>query len=105
MIIICVWKKEREQLYLLFFIDDLLLLGNCEETIDELKPALCKNFETKDLGIADNYLGNEIVTYNFKIELSQNKYLESVLGRFVSLHPWTKVYMSKPLVKNAIIWR
>lgn len=45
-----------------------------------LKSLLCKNFETKALGIADYYLGIKTVGDNFKIELGQKK---NVLERFV----------------------
>ena len=47
-------------LYLLLYVDDILIAGKSRELIEEVKKTLNKEFEMKDLGYAKRILGMDI---------------------------------------------
>ena len=69
---------------LLLFVDDMLVAGPNNDRIKELKAQLAKEFEMKDLGLANKILGMQIYRdrNNRKIWLSQKNYLKKILQRF-----------------------
>lgn len=89
--------KEGVKTYLLLFVDDLLIFGNCAEQIKSVKSVLGDNFDMKDLGIVKDYLGIEVKRDVENLELSQMKYLVRVLDRFGMSHCKP---MSTPMDKN-----
>jgi len=67
---------------LLFYVDNLLIIGdNCEEIV-KLKEALQQEFEMIDLGHATNYLGDEIHRQSDGIFVCQNSYIKKLLEKF-----------------------
>ena len=46
--------------YLVLYVDDMLLVGNDKEIIQDLKTQLSSKFDMKDLGAANYILGMEI---------------------------------------------
>lgn len=83
----CVYiQKLRggDYIYLLLYVDDMLIASKSKVEIDKLKSKLGKEFETKDLGAAKKILGMEIrrERTNQKLFLSQKGYLERVVERF-----------------------
>jgi hypothetical protein len=57
------FTKFDEQGYIIFislYVDDLIIIGNAEKLIDEIKEQLSKVFEMKDLGELHYYLGLEV---------------------------------------------
>lgn len=83
----CVYlKTERDKvvLYLLLYVDDMLMASKSKEQISEVKQLLKTAFETKDLGPAKRILGMNIMRNRSKgyLFLSQRSYLEKVLQRF-----------------------
>lgn len=75
---------ETSKLYLLIFVDDLVLTGSDSKQIDDLKSEMNKNFKMKDLGPVSYYLGISISqnTSEGILTLDQSNYLENVLKRF-----------------------
>jgi hypothetical protein len=71
-------------IYLVLYVDDMLLIGNDKEIIQEVKTQLSSKFDMKDLGAANFILGMEIKRdrENTKIWLNQRKYVETILQRF-----------------------
>jgi len=71
-------------IYLVLYVDDMLLFGNDKEIIQDLKTKLSSKFDMKDLGAANYILGMEIKRYRAKrkLWLNQRKYLEKILQRF-----------------------
>ena len=71
----CVYSKliGDHVIYLVFFVDDMLLVGNDKEIIQDLKTQLSSKFNMKDLGAANYILGMEIKRdqENRKIWLNQ----------------------------------
>ncbi|GKV16510.1 hypothetical protein SLEP1_g27143 [Rubroshorea leprosula] len=70
--------------YLLLYVDDMLIAAKSMLIIDDLKKQLSGEFEMKDLGAAKKILGMEIHRdrKGGKLFLSQKKYIEKVLERF-----------------------
>lgn len=97
----CLYTKcnDSDQIYLLIYVDDVLIFGTNDCLVLQLKNVLNQVFKMKDLGFVSEFLGITI-TQNIEIgvtELSQRKYLESVLKRFrmENCKP-----MSTPIDKN-----
>ena len=47
-------------IYLVFYVDDMLLIGNDKEIIQDLRTQLFSKFDMKDLGASNYILGMEI---------------------------------------------
>ena len=50
-------KKDNTVLFLLVYVDDLVITGNCENEIDHFKTFLKNKFKIKDLGELKIFLG------------------------------------------------
>ena len=73
---------------LLLYVDDMLIVGQDAGVIGNLKKDLFKSFDLKDLGLARQILGMQIL-HDRKVKklwLSQEKYIERVLERFNMKH-------------------
>ena len=82
----CVYFKliGDRVIYLVLYVDDMLLIGNDKEIIQDLKTQLFSKFDMKDLGAANYILGMEIKRDRAKrkLWLNQRKYVETILQRF-----------------------
>ena len=89
----CVYHKKmsgNSMIYLLLYVDDMLIAANNITEINILKKLLSKEFDMKDLGVAKKILGMEISRENGVVHLSQKRYIRKVLERF-------NMDMSKPV--------
>lgn len=80
----CAYTKELDDgsmIYLLLYVDDMLVAAKEMKVITDLKQKLSSKFEMKDLGAARKILGIEIVRDREKgtVKLSQEGYLNKVL--------------------------
>jgi len=75
---------EKVILYLLLYVDDILMASSRKDEIMRLKERLNGEFEMKDLGPAKRVLGIDILRNRDKGELflSQLGYLKKVVERF-----------------------
>lgn len=83
----CVYFKEvtkNKYIYLLLYVDDMLLAYQDSKEIDKLKRMVKAEFEMKELWLAKKILGIEIIRDRNKgtLFLSQWGYLEKVLSKF-----------------------
>jgi hypothetical protein len=82
----CVYKKESGSavVFLILYVDDILLIGNDIPMLQSVKTSLNKSFSMKDLGEAAYILGIKIYRDRSKrlIGLSQDMYIDKVLKRF-----------------------
>ncbi|KAE8664954.1 hypothetical protein F3Y22_tig00112738pilonHSYRG01227 [Hibiscus syriacus] len=83
----CVYLCELEDgsyIYLLLYVDDMLIASRSQTEIAKLKTQLNREFEMKDLGEAKKILGMEISRDKKlgRLCLSQKEYLRKVLKRF-----------------------
>lgn len=75
---------KNETIFVILFVDDLLICGKNKRKIDEIKKALSKRFCMKDLGKVDRYLGIKI-NYNCNkgiMTLDQSEYIESLAIKY-----------------------
>ena len=83
----CVCLKKLQNgslLYLLLYVDDMLVACDTLFEVENVKELLSNEFEMKDLGKAKKILGMEIMKDRSKgvLYLSQRKYIEKVVQRF-----------------------
>jgi hypothetical protein len=82
----CVYSKQvgNHFIYVVLYVDDMLLVGNNMDVIKEVKSQLSSKFDMKDLGAANFIMGMEIKRdhANRKLWLNQRKYVETILQRF-----------------------
>ena len=82
----CVYKKISGSaiVFLVLYVDDILLIGNDIPTLQNVKSWLGKCFSMKDLGEAAYILGIKIYRDRSKrlIGLSQSAYMDKVLKQF-----------------------
>lgn len=82
----CVYYGQfnGSQVYLLLYVDDMLIASRDKSLISRLKVQLSNEFDMKDLGEAKKILGMEIHRDRQigKLYLSQKKYIAKVLDRF-----------------------
>jgi hypothetical protein len=82
----CVYSKQigNHFIYVVLYVDDMLLVGNNMDVIKEVKSQLSSKFDMKYIGVANFILGMEIKRdrANIKLLLNQRKYVEMILQRF-----------------------
>ena len=80
----CLYSLQRENfcIFLILYVDDILLAGNNQCEIDSIKDALKGRFNMKDLGPPKSFLGIKIEQTNEGLRLSQRSYFEKLLQRF-----------------------
>ena len=71
-------------IFLVLYVDDILLASNDKDMLHQTKNFLFKNFEMKDLGDASFVLGIEILRDRSQgiLRLSQRNYIDKILTRF-----------------------
>eukprot|EP00253_Pinus_taeda_P018130 PITA_18130 len=75
-------KVGKTVVYLVVYVDDLLMTGNNESYIASIKKELETSFEMIDLGYVHYYLGIKVTQHPMSIFLSQKKYIGDLLTRF-----------------------
>jgi hypothetical protein len=75
---ICAKFKNEKFIFLILYVDDILLANSDVNLLLEIKKFLSSNFDMKDLGEASFVLGIEIYQdrRNRVLKLSENAYLE-----------------------------
>lgn len=77
-------KSGKDSIYLLVFVDDLLICCKEESKINDIKSSLMRKFIMKDMGKIKSYIGIDIEYSNDrnKMTLSQCKYIESLAKKY-----------------------
>ena len=82
----CVYKKTSGSavIFLVLYVDDILLMGNDVSVLQSVKIWMCKQFSMKDLGEATYILGIRIYRDRSRrlLGLSQSMYIDKMLKRF-----------------------
>lgn len=73
-------RKGSKIVVLIIYVDDMIITGNDEEGMKELKLQLSREFEMKDLGGLKYFLGIEVSRSKKGIFLSQRKYILDLLS-------------------------
>jgi len=66
-------------IYLVVYVDDIVLTGSDHHGISQLKHHICHCFQTKDIGKLRYFLGIEVAQSNHGIVISQRKYALDLL--------------------------
>ncbi|GJR52802.1 putative RNA-directed DNA polymerase [Tanacetum coccineum] len=74
-----IYSRGDTLLYILVYVDDIIVTGNNKGTIDNIICQLGSAFALKDLGPLNYFLGIEIVPHVSGILLSQKKYILELL--------------------------
>ncbi|KAG6438777.1 hypothetical protein O3G_MSEX000215 [Manduca sexta] len=97
----CLYMKhmDKNYIYVMLFVDDLLYFGSNKEQVDSFKNVICDNFKMKDLGLASYYLGINIKQdlKNYITVINQKKYLYKLLTKYQMLNCKT---VSTPIEQN-----
>ncbi|KAJ0855589.1 putative RNA-directed DNA polymerase [Helianthus annuus] len=67
---------------LLVYVDDIIVTGNSESEMLNVKKVLSVNFQIKDLGVLKYFLGNEVLYSSEGLCLTQRKYCLELLDEF-----------------------
>ena len=82
----CVYKRiiDTKVVFLLLYVDDILLIGNDVKVLSDVKVWLANQFQMKDLGEASYVLGIQIIRDREKrlLAMSQASYIDKILVRF-----------------------
>ena len=93
----CVYKKASGSIvvFLVLYVDDILLIGNNVPTLLNVKQWLGNCFSMKDLGEAEPILSIKIYRDRSKrlLGLSQEKYIDKVLKQFSMRTPRKVSYL------------
>ena len=76
--------RIKKVVFLVLYVDNILLIGNDVETLSNVKKWLAEQFQIKDLEEASYIIGIQIIRdcKNKILALSQASYIDKVLVRF-----------------------
>ena len=80
----CVYLDDGSFIFLLLYVDYMIIVGNHLCDVNELKSLLSEDFDMKDLGPTKKILGMEIHKdkQSIRLWLSQQGYVKKVLDKF-----------------------
>ncbi|KAM7472186.1 hypothetical protein LguiA_010369 [Lonicera macranthoides] len=73
--------SSNSWVYLLLYVDDIILSGSSESAIQSVKDALQQQFDMKDLGKLHYFLGSEINYTPLGLLINQQKYAKEVIHK------------------------
>ena len=74
-----IYRHKTHTLYLLVYVDDIILTGNHADFITLFVDQLGREFDVKDLGSLRYFLGLEVNLYSEGLHVSQVKYMLDLL--------------------------
>ncbi|KAJ0471180.1 putative RNA-directed DNA polymerase [Helianthus annuus] len=77
-----IFNKKGVTVFLLVYVDDVVLTGNSVVEIERIKKILNDTFKIKDLGVLKYFLGIEVLYDNDEVFFSQRKYCLELLNEF-----------------------
>ena len=73
--------EQDEFLYVLVWVDDILNVGNSNQTVNKLKEKLCHNFKMEDRGKNERFLGLRKTHSKLGKNIDHEHFFEKVLRR------------------------
>ena len=74
--------SDLGMLFLLIWVDDIIILSNSEDLLNSFKQTLTNKFKCKDMGQLKYFLGIEFKITPNNVSMNQNMYSNSILERF-----------------------
>jgi hypothetical protein len=74
-------RKDRVTIYMLIYVDDIIIVGSSDSAISQLIKQLEYDFAVKDLGCLEYFLGIEVKKQGSGLLLSQKRYALDLLKR------------------------
>lgn len=78
----CVFFKLNPILWIVVYVDDLLILAKEDKVVEGFKSQLKNEFSIKDIGPITKYLGMEVYKTKDSITLTQKAYISKILDTF-----------------------
>ncbi|KAI1005456.1 hypothetical protein K3495_g2757 [Podosphaera aphanis] len=78
----CVFTNFEKQIFLAIYVDDILIFGPNNRTLNELEETLDSTFECTNLGVTHYILGIQVDITNQGISLNQKAYINKILEIF-----------------------
>jgi len=93
--------NKTSNVYLLVYVDDILIAGKDKATVSYIKEELLKKFEGRDLGEITSFLGINITRdrQNKTIKIDQSGMIESIIQQFGLEEAKTKTTPLSPAIK------
>lgn len=93
--------NKTSNVYLLVYVDDILIAGKDKATVSYIKEELLKKFEGRDLGLISSFLGINITRdrQNKTIKIDQSGMIESIIQQFGLEEAKTKTTPLSPAIK------
>ena len=85
-----VFHKQSDIIYLLLYVDDIIITGNNSSLLDSFTHKINTKFATKDLGSLNYFLSLEVASTTNGLFLSQLKYARDILT-------WAQLLDRKPI--------
>jgi hypothetical protein len=100
-----IYKHGSTVLYLLLYVDDIIITGNLPTAVTELITNLASVFELKDLGPLKYFLGLQIDYKSSGFFVHQSKYALDVLSRhnMTTCKPCTSPFVSCSKVSSNVV--
>ena len=76
------YNKQGKIILISLYVDDMIITGNADNLIKEIKQMMAQFFEMKDLGSLHYCLGLEVWRDTGQTFLTQGKYARSLLEKF-----------------------
>jgi hypothetical protein len=81
-----IYNKNGIQLYMLIYVDDIIIIGSSSSVVSHLIAQLRDDFAVKDLGSLSYFLGIQVCHTSKGLLLSQQKYITDLLTRTNMIH-------------------
>ncbi|KAD1423641.1 hypothetical protein E3N88_42846 [Mikania micrantha] len=76
-----IYSRHGTLLYMLVYVDDIILTGNNNQAIKKVAPSPSRSFAIQGMGALSYFLGIEIIRIGLDMILSQQKYIKDLLIR------------------------
>ncbi|PKU73081.1 Retrovirus-related Pol polyprotein from transposon TNT 1-94 [Dendrobium catenatum] len=97
-----IYSSKSHHIYLLVYVDDILLTGSSTVAIQSLIRNLQHNFQIRNLGGLNNFLGIHAISTPTSFHLNQASYASDILqrARFLTCKPVVTPFSLKPVVDD-----
>lgn len=76
------WQKGELVVFLIIYVDDMLLVGNATDFMKNIVTKLSREFKMKDLGPVERFMGLNIHVSRDVVKIDQIHYIDKILLKF-----------------------